>query len=113
MTRLGVSGCCAEFDLTSLFRTTATIHVSNLIDIMKVNSSDELMNLHPNVASAKKKVKNFAAAKPAIIWSLPTSDMSPQEIFIKTVDQIKALIIPCTQNPTTTDDLLKQEGKIY
>ena len=111
--RLGDSGCGTEFDPKSLFRTTTAIHVPNLIDMMKVKSIEELKNLEPNTNATKKKIKTFAVLTPALTGALLNSDMSPQDMFVKTVDQVNSQIIPSTQDEPDMDELLKKEGKIY
>ena len=51
-------------DPESLFKQTSAVHVPPVLDLMKVSSMDEFVNLQPDTSKAKKKVRGFALLTP-------------------------------------------------
>ena len=86
--RIGMlTGSGIEIDPQSLFKSSKAILKPDLLNLMKVKMADKFQNLGGDSNKQSKKVKCFALLTPSIAEAIQPTDMSPTEIFLKTVEK--------------------------
>ena len=82
---------------------------------MKLTKTKEFEDLKPESTFQKRKINNFAVLTPKLAEAVQKTNMSPQEVMLAIVEQIKAVTdsSSSTAAATNTDAILKTMGAPY
>ena len=75
-----------------MFVQTAAKTVPAILDMMKVTSETDFEAFRVVSSATKKKINCFAVITPALAEAIQATNMTPASIFVKIVEQIKAII---------------------
>ena len=79
-----------EVEPKSIFTTTSARHVPSLLDLMKIESKEDLDEIKPPSTGAKKKVNAFAVLTPKLAEVFQSTDISTADILVAIVKMLKA-----------------------
>lgn len=109
-------GIGVEVDPLSMFESTPSVYVHELVAMMKAETKADYENLQVVATGTKNKIPCYAVLIPSLAKALQSSDMSPVDAFLKIVAQIKVLAPnpdPNTNPAPTANEILKDAGKPY
>ena len=97
-------GTGIEIDPKTMFRSTPSINVPSIVQLMKISSGEEFRNLSQDGDQNKKKIKGYAILTPNIAEALQKCDMTPEKAFLGTLEAIKANFVDTEQGETPEED---------
>ena len=109
-------GIGIEVDPKSMFESTPSVYVPDLVEMMKAETKTDYGNLQAVATGTKKKIPCYTVLTPSIAEALQSSDMSPADAFLKAVAQIKISAPnpdPNTIPVPTADEIMKEIGTPY
>ena len=81
---------------------STAIHVTSLVDIMKVETKEEFETVDADQTKAKKKVRGYEVLTPTLVKAVARSNKTPAGIFTEIVQEIKRGM-PATGQPDETE----------
>ena len=95
-------GLGVEVQPDSLFNQTATKYVPSVLDLMKTTTKDKFRNLAAPTSGTKKKINCYAVLIPSLAEAIQGTEMTPSELHIALVDQIRVMAVSDESTPATT-----------
>ena len=91
-----------------------TIHAPNLVETMKVDTEDNVIDLNEDTTVARKRIKRWATLTPTLFQAVKGTNLKPTAVFLAVVIAIKGQMTPDPENiDETEEEMLVMVGTPY